>query len=156
MILSHLSSTLTDSLKGNTSTYDNMWNESYYSLMIWLLYFSMNIYWEVFNFFLPFMYAFMINFGVFPASESSNESVLHIRWPKYLSFSFNIRPSNEHPGLISFRMDWLDILEVQRMIKKKKKKRVFSNTTVQKHQFLGTQFSLQSNSHIHARLLEKP
>ena len=43
----------------------------------------------------------------------SNESVLHIRWPKYWGFSFNISPSNEHPGLISFRMDWLDLLAVQ-------------------------------------------
>ena len=43
----------------------------------------------------------------------SNESALHIRWPKYWSFSFSISPSNEHPGLISFRMDWLDLLEVQ-------------------------------------------
>ena len=43
----------------------------------------------------------------------SNESVLHIRWPKYWSFSFNISPSNEYPGLISFRMDWLDLLAVQ-------------------------------------------
>ena len=42
-----------------------------------------------------------------------NESALHIRWPKYWSFSFNISPSNEHPGLISFRMDWLDLLAVQ-------------------------------------------
>ena len=40
----------------------------------------------------------------------STESALHIRWPKYWSFSFNISPSNEHPGLISFRMDWLDLL----------------------------------------------
>ena len=43
----------------------------------------------------------------------SNESALHIRWPKYWSFSFNIIPSNEHAGLISFRMDWLDLLVVQ-------------------------------------------
>ena len=43
----------------------------------------------------------------------SNESALHIRWPKYWSFSFNISPSNVHPGLISFRMDWLDLLAVQ-------------------------------------------
>ena len=43
----------------------------------------------------------------------SNESALHVRWPKYWSFSFNISPSNEHPGLISFRMDWLDLLAVQ-------------------------------------------
>ena len=50
----------------------------------------------------------------FPASGSfQNESVLHSRWPKYWSFSFNISPSNEHSGLISFRMDWLDLLAVQ-------------------------------------------
>ena len=47
----------------------------------------------------------------------SNESALRIRWPKYWSFSFNISPSNEHPGLISFRMDWLDILAVQGTLK---------------------------------------
>ena len=47
----------------------------------------------------------------------SNESALHIKWPKYWSFSFNISPSNEHPGLISFRMDWLDLLAVQGTIK---------------------------------------
>ena len=46
-----------------------------------------------------------------------NESALRIRWPKYWSFSFNIRPSNEHPGLISFRMDWLDLLAVQGTLK---------------------------------------
>ena len=47
----------------------------------------------------------------------SNESVLHIRWPKYWSFSFNIRPSSEHPGLISIRMNWLDLLAVQGTLK---------------------------------------
>ena len=47
----------------------------------------------------------------------SNESALHIRWPKYWSFSFNISPSNEHPGLISFRMNWLDLLAVQEILK---------------------------------------
>ena len=47
----------------------------------------------------------------------SNESVLLSRWPKYQSFSFNISPSNEHPGLISFRMDWLDLLAVQGTLK---------------------------------------
>ena len=47
----------------------------------------------------------------------SNESALHIRWPKYWSFSFNISPSNEHPGLIAFRMDWLDLLAVQGTLK---------------------------------------
>ena len=54
----------------------------------------------------------------FPASRIfSNESVLRIRWPKYWHFSFNISPSNEHPGLISFRMDWLDLLAVQGTLK---------------------------------------
>ena len=47
----------------------------------------------------------------------SNESALHMRWPKYWSFSFNISPSNEHPGLIFFRMDWLDLLAVQETLK---------------------------------------
>ena len=50
-------------------------------------------------------------------SVFSNESVLRIRWPKYCSFSFNISPSNEHPRLISFRMDWLDLLAVQGTLK---------------------------------------
>ena len=53
----------------------------------------------------------------FPASVFSNESVLHIRWPKYWSFIFNISPSNEYSGLISFKMDWLDLLAVQRTLK---------------------------------------
>ena len=47
----------------------------------------------------------------------SNESTLHMRWPKYWSFSFNISPTNEHPGLISFRVDWLDLLRVQGTLK---------------------------------------
>ena len=52
--------------------------------------------------------------SIFPSIRAfSNESALCIRWPKYWSFSFNISPSNEHPGLISFRMDWLDVLAVQ-------------------------------------------
>ena len=73
----------------------------------------------------------------------SNKSVLCIRWPKYWSFSFNIRPSNEYSGLISFRMDWLDLLAVQGL------SRVFSNTTDQKHQFFSSQLSSQSHIHIH-------
>ena len=52
--------------------------------------------------------------SIFPSIRVfSNESAFHIRWPKYWSFSFSISPSNEHPGLISFRMDWLDLLAVQ-------------------------------------------
>ena len=77
-------------------------------------------------------------------------SALRMRWPKYWSFSFSISPSNEHPGLISFRMDWLDLLAVQGTLESS------SNTTVQKHQFFSAQLSSQSNSHIHTWPLEKP
>ena len=56
--------------------------------------------------------------SIFPSIRVfSNESALRIMWPKYWSFSFNISPSNEHPGLISFRMDWLDLLAVQGTLK---------------------------------------
>ena len=56
--------------------------------------------------------------SIFPSIRVfSNESVLHIKWPKYWSFSFSISPSNEHPGLIFFRMDWLDVLAVQGTLK---------------------------------------
>ena len=56
--------------------------------------------------------------SIFPSIRVfSNESALCIRWPKYWSFSFNISPTNEHPGLISFRMDWLDLLAVQGTLK---------------------------------------
>src|SRR5574340_619227 len=89
--------------------------------------------------------------SIFPSIRVfSNESALCIRWPKYWSFSFNISLSSEHPGLISFRMDWLDLLEAKGL------SRVFSNTTLQKHQFFSAQLSSQSNSHIHTRPLEKP
>ena len=70
--------------------------------------------------------------SIFPSIRVfSKESVLHIRWPKYWSFSFSISPSNEYSGLISFRINWFDWLS-----------RVFSNTTVQKHQFFHAQLSL--------------
>ena len=78
-----------------------------------------------------------------------NESVLHIRWPKYWSFSFSISPANEYSGLSSFRMDWLDLLVVQGTLKS------LSNITVQNYQFFGAQISLWSNSHIHPWLLKK-
>ena len=74
----------------------------------------------------------------------------YMRWPKYWSFSFSIIPSKEIPGLISFRMDWLESLQSKGL------SRVFSNATVQKHQFFSTQLSSQSNSHIHTWPLEKP
>ena len=75
----------------------------------------------------------------------STESSLHMRWPKYwsCSFSFSIIPSKEHPGLISFR--WTGWISLQ----SKGCSRVFSSTTVQKHQFFSAQLSLQSKSHIH-------
>ena len=82
-------------------------------------------------------------FGVF-----SNKLVLCIRWPKYWSFS--ISPSKEYSGLISFRIDWFDLLQSKGL------SGVFSNTTVQKHQFFSTQSSSQSNSHIHTWPQEKP
>ena len=69
--------------------------------------------------------------SIFPSIRAfSGESVLHIRWPKYWNFSFSISPSNEYSGLISFRIDWLDLPAVQGTL------RVFSNITVQKHQLL--------------------
>ena len=66
----------------------------------------------------------------------SNESALPIRWPKYWSFSFSMSPSNEYAGLISFRMDWLDLLSVQETLK------ILSSTTIRKHQFFCAQLSL--------------
>ena len=80
----------------------------------------------------------------------SNESTLRMRWPKYWSFSFIIIPSKEHPGLISFRMDWLDLLAVQGTYKS------LLQYHSSKHQCFGTQLSSQSNSHIHTWLLGKP
>ena len=86
---------------------------------------------------------FLLLPSIFPAIRVfSNKSVLGIRWPKYWSFSFNISSSNEYSELISFRMDWISL-------QSKGLSRVFSNTTVQKHQFFGTQLSLRSNSQIH-------
>ena len=81
--------------------------------------------------------------SIFPSIRVfSNKSVLHIRWRKYGSFSFNINPSNEYSRLIYFRMaDWISL-------QSKGLSRVFSNTTFQKHQFFGTQPSRWSSSHI--------
>ena len=75
--------------------------------------------------------------SIFPSIRVfSNESVLCIRWPKYWSFCFSISPSNGYSGLISFRINCLDLLAVKGL------SRVFSNNTVQKHQFFSTQLSL--------------
>ena len=79
----------------------------------------------------------------------SNGSTLLMRWPKYWSFSFSISPSNEHPGLISFGMDWLDLLAVQATLKS------LLQHHSSKHPFFGAQLSSQSNSHIHTWPLEK-
>ena len=88
----------------------------------------------------------------FPSmSVFSNESVLCIRWPMYWSFNFSISPSNEYSGLISFRIDWFDLLAIQGTLKS-----LLQDSTVQKHQFFGAQLSLWSNSHIHTWLLKKP
>ena len=81
---------------------------------------------------------------IFPSIRVfSNGSVLHIRWPKYWSFGFSISPSNEYSGLIS--LGWTGWISLQ----SKGLSRVFSNTTVQKHQFFSAQLSLWPTSHIH-------
>ena len=73
--------------------------------------------------------------SIFPSIRVfSNKSVLCIRWPKYWSFGFSISPPSEYSGLISLRMDWLDLLAVQGTL-------IFSNTTIQKHQFFSPQLS---------------
>ena len=78
--------------------------------------------------------------SIFPSIKVfSNDLVLHITGPKYWSFSFSISPCNEYSGLISFRIDWLDLLDAQETL----------NTIVQKYQFFGAHRSLYSNSHIH-------
>ena len=88
--------------------------------------------------------------SVFPRIKVfADESALCIRWPKYWSFSFNITPSYEHWGLISFRIDWFHLLAVQGIL------RSLLQHPIQKHQFFGHQPSLWLNFHIHTRLLEK-
>ena len=88
---------------------------------------------------------FLLLPSIFPSIRVfSNELALCIRWPKYWSFGFNISPPNEHLGLISFRLDWLDLLAVQGTPK----------SLLQ--QFFGASLSTQSNSHIHTWPLEKP
>ena len=82
--------------------------------------------------------------SIFPSIRVfSNESALHIRWPKYWSRSCNISPTNEHPGLISFRMDWLDILAVQGTLKSLLQHHS-SKASILRHSAF-----FMSNSHIH-------
>ena len=80
----------------------------------------------------------------------SNESTLRMRWPKYWSFGFSISPSNEHPGLISFRIGWFDLLAVQGTLKS------LLQHQGSKASILWCSVSSQSNSHIHTWPLEKP
>ena len=80
--------------------------------------------------------------SIFPTIRNfSNESALCIRWPRYWRFSFSISPFNEHSGLISFRIDWFDLLAVQGTLKS------VLQTIAQKHQFFSAPPSLQSNCH---------
>ena len=82
--------------------------------------------------------------SIFPSIRVfSNGSVLYIRWPKNWSFSFSISPSNEYSGLISFRIDWLDLLAVQRTLKN------LLQLHSSKDQFFNAQLSLRPNSYIH-------
>ena len=82
--------------------------------------------------------------SIFPSIRVfSNKSILYIRWSKYQSFSFSISPSDAHSGLISFRMDWLDLLAVQGTLKS------LLQHHSSKHQFFSAQLSLWFNSHIH-------
>ena len=82
--------------------------------------------------------------SIFPSIRIfSSESALHIRWPKDCHLSFSISPSNEYSGLISFRIDWLISLLSKGL------SGIFSNTTIQKHQFFSAQPSLWPNSHNH-------
>ena len=88
--------------------------------------------------------------SIFPSIRVfSNESVLRIRWPKYWSFNFSISPSNEHPGLISFRMDWLDLLAVQGALKS------LLQHLSSKASILQCSTSLWSNCHTHTWLMEE-
>ena len=87
--------------------------------------------------------------SIFSALSLSNESVLHIRWPKYWSFSFTISPFNEHSGLISFRMDWLDLLAVPGTLKSLLQHHS-SKASILWYKRIGKlRLSLWSNSHIH-------
>ena len=89
--------------------------------------------------------------SIFPSIRVfSNESLLHIRWPKYCSFNFSIRASNERSGLISFRIEWYDILAARGTLKSLLQHRS------SKASFFDSQPSLGSKSHIHTWLLEKP
>ena len=117
----------------------------------WSILKLMSIEWIMLSNHLILCHPLLLPLSIFPNIRVfSNESALHISifasvWPKYWSFSFSIIPSNEHPGLISFRMD-LQSKGLSRILSLQSKglSRVFSNTTVQKHRFFGAQLSLES------------
>ena len=89
---------------------------------------------------------------IFPSIRVfSNESALHIRWTKYRSFSFNISPSNEHSGLISFRMDWLNLLAIQATLKS-----LLQHNSSRASILWCSAFFIVQLSHIHTWPLEKP
>ena len=93
----------------------------------------------------------LLPLSIFPSIRVfSSESVLHIRWPKYWSFSFSISPSKVYSGLISLRMDWLDLLAIQGTLKS------LPQHHSSKASFFGAQLSLWPNYHIHTWLLEQP
>ena len=97
-----------------------------------------------------FSHSLLLLSSVFPRiMVFSSGLAFHIRWPRHWSFSFSVHPSSEYSGLISFGIDWFGLLAIQGL------SRVFSNTTVRKHQFFSTQSSLWSNSHICTWLLEQ-
>ena len=96
-------------------------------------------------------HALLLLRSIFPSIRVfSNESALHIKWPKYWSFSFSTSPSNEYWGLISFRIDWFDLLQSKGL------PRVFSSITVWMPQFFSSQPFLWSSYHVRTWLLEKP
>ena len=101
--------------------------------------------------YLTLCHPFLLLSSIFPNIRVfSNESALHVRWPKYWSFSFSISPSSRYSGLIF--LAWTGWISLQ----SKGLSRGFSNSTFQKHQFFGAQPSLRSDSHFQTWLLEKP
>ena len=103
----------------------------------WSLLKLMSIKWVISSNHLTLCHPLLLLPSIFPSIRVfSNESVLHIRWPKYWNFSFSISPSTEYSGPILFRIDWIISLQSKGL------SRVFSNTTVQKHQFFSSQLSL--------------
>ena len=130
------------------------WTATHQASLPFIIYWSppklMSIEWMMPSNHLILCHPLLLPPSIFPSIRVfSDESALHMRWPKYWSFRFSINPSNEHPGLISCRMDWLDLLAVQGTLK----------SLLQHHSskasIFSVQLSSQSNSQIHTWLLEK-